>query len=130
MVAMSSTRRIIVLFLALALLAALTGSTRRPNADVSNAGSIKGVAYRIVDQTVIDGVVVDEVLAPVVKGEVAIPELEVDVNLGSDCTFDLSDLTVSASSDDPAELTVVFSAPDLVRSLMKDFASVQATARF
>ena len=76
-------------------------------------GTITGTANRLVDQTIVDGVVVDETLEPISDGRIAIPELDIDMPLVVGATFDLSNLPASADRDNPTEVTVVFTAPGL-----------------
>ena len=75
--------------------------------------ALTGTAYRLVDQTIVDSVVVDETELPVTDGRIAIPELDIDVALAKDGSFRLSDLPVDADTDRPTEATVVFTAPGL-----------------
>ncbi len=75
--------------------------------------TLTGTAYRLVDQTIVDGVVVDETLEPITDGRIAIPELGIDMPLSPDGTFVLSNLPASADPDNPTEVTVIFTAPGL-----------------
>jgi hypothetical protein len=72
-----------------------------------------GTAYRLVDQTIVDGVVMDETEVPVSDGRIRIPELGIDMPLAPDGTFGFNDLPMSADSQDPTEVTVVITAPGL-----------------
>lgn len=76
-------------------------------------GTITGTASSLVDQTIVDGVVIDQTLEPIGDGRIAIPELGIDMPLGADASFDLPDLPASADPDNPTEVTVVFTAPGL-----------------
>ena len=71
---------------------------------------LSGTAYRLVDQTIVDGYVVDETQVPVTNGRIAIPELGIDEPLADDGTFSLSNLPVSADLESPTEVTVIFTA--------------------
>ena len=75
--------------------------------------ALTGTAYRLVDQTIVDGVVVDETEVAVTDGRMAIPELGIDMPLAADGSFNLSNLPVSADPDNPTEVTVIFTAPGL-----------------
>lgn len=74
---------------------------------------LTGTAYRLVDQTIIDGVVHDQTQVPVTDGRIAIPELGIDLPLAADGSFTFSNLPVSADLDNPTEVTVIFTAPGL-----------------
>jgi hypothetical protein len=94
---------------------AFLGSTapvaaQAPAADV---GTITGTAYRLVDQTIVDGLVVDQALEPISDGRIAIPELGIDVPLAAGATFAFDSLPVSTDPDNPTEVTVIFTAPGL-----------------
>lgn len=78
----------------------------------TGGGTITGTAYHLVDQTIVDGVVIDETLEPLNDGRIAIPELGIDMPLAADGTFRLSDLA-SATPDTLIQVTVVFTAPGL-----------------
>ena len=80
--------------------------------DASTA-TLSGTAYRLVSQTVVDGVVVDETQVPVTDGRIAIPELGIDMPLALDGSFRFSALPVRADPASPTEVTVVFTAPGL-----------------
>ncbi len=76
-------------------------------------GALTGTAYHLVDQTIVDGVVVDQTLEPISDGRIAIPELGIDMPLSADGTFALSNLLASATPHTIAQVTVVFTAPGL-----------------
>ena len=100
----------------LTLLAAFMGATAVTHAQTTPApavATLTGTAYYLVDQTIVDGVVVDETLEPLSDGRIAIPELGIDMPLAADGTFTLSNLPVSADPDNPTEVTVIFTAPGL-----------------
>ena len=78
----------------------------------TGGGAITGTASHLVDQTIVDGVVVDETLEPLSDGRIAIPELGIDMPLSPDGTFQLSDLA-SATPHTLIQVTVVFTAPGL-----------------
>ena len=106
--------RLALLALAL-LLAAVVGSTGPAAAQTPTpaVATLSGTAYRLVDQTIVDGVVVDQTLEPISDGRIAIPELGIDMPLSADGTFALSNLPASADPDNPTEVTVIFTAPGL-----------------
>jgi len=81
-----------------------------PAVDVA---TLTGTAYRLVDQTVVDGVVIDDREVPITDGRIAIPELGIDIPLAEDGSFHLSDLPASADPGNPTEVTVIFTAPGL-----------------
>lgn len=60
-----------------------------------------------------DYLVVEEIVAPVTNGRIAIPELGIDEPLSPRGSFRFTDLPVSADEDNPTEVTVIFSAPGL-----------------
>jgi len=74
-------------------------------------GRITATAYRLVQQTVVDGVVVDEKLEPISDARVSISELAVDMPLDRFGSADLSALPIGQG--DEATVTVVFTAPGL-----------------
>ncbi len=76
-------------------------------------GTLTGMATRLVERIIVDGVIVDEIEVPVTDGRIAIPELGIDLPLGADGSFSFSDLPVSADPDNPTEVTVIFTAPGL-----------------
>ncbi len=76
-------------------------------------GALTGTVYHLVDQTIVDGVVVDQTLEPISDGRIAIPELGIDMPLSVDGTFALSNLLASATPHTIAQVTVVFTAPGL-----------------
>ncbi len=94
---------------------AFLGSTSPTAAQVPTpaVATLTGTAYRLVDQAIVDGVVVDETEVPITDGRIAIPELGIDMPLAADGTFNLSNLPVSADPDNPTEVTVIFAAPKL-----------------
>lgn len=75
--------------------------------------ALSGTAYELVDQTIVDGIVIDETQVPVTNGRIAIPELGTDQPLLEDGSFSFSDLPVSADPNNPTEVTVIFTAPGL-----------------
>ena len=97
------------------LLAAVMGVMAVTHAQTPTpaVATLTGTAYHLVDQTIVDGVVVDETLEPLSDGRIAIPELGIDMPLAADGTFTLSNLPVSADPDNPTEVTVIFTAPGL-----------------
>ena len=106
----------LILLAVLALLAAVTGVPAVSHAQTTPTpamATLTGTAYRLVDQTIVDGVVVDETEEPIMDGRIAIPELGIDMPLAADGTFALSNLPVSADPDNPTEVTVIFTAPGL-----------------
>ncbi len=109
-------RRLTLLAALALLLAAVMGVTAVTHAQTTPTpatATLTGTAYRLVDQTIVDGVVVDETLEPISDGRIAIPELGIDMPLAADGTFALSNLPVSADPDNPTEVTVIFTAPGL-----------------
>ena len=107
----------LTLLAALALpLAAVMGVTAVSHAQTTPTpavATLTGTAYYLVDQTIVDGVVVDETLEPISDGRIVIPELGIDMPLAADGTFELSNLPASANPDNPTEVTVIFTAPGL-----------------
>lgn len=110
-------RRIIrdaVLLIPVLFAGTLLASTGLTVAQVpTGEATLTGTAYRLVDQTIVDGVVVDETEVPITDGRIAIPELGIDMPLAADGTFQLSDLPVGVDPDNPTEVTVIFTAPGL-----------------
>lgn len=88
-------------------------STTAAQIPESAVGTISGTAYRLVDQTVVDGLVVEENLEAITDGQIAIPELGLDMPLPEDGEFDLRDLPASAKPENPTRVTVIFTAPGL-----------------
>ena len=101
------------IILGLLLLTAGTAGVARAQEETPVFGTLTGTAYRLVDQTIVDGVIVDEIEVPVTNGRIAIPELGIDEPLAADGTFSFSDLPVSSDPDNPTEVTVIFTAPGL-----------------
>ncbi len=104
-------------FLIMALLVLAAGAGRSGVAGAQDPtpafAILTGTAYRLVDQTIIDGVIHDQTQVPVTDGRIAIPELGIDQPLAADGSFHFSDLPVSADPDNPTEVTVIFTAPGL-----------------
>lgn len=100
--------------LVLVLLVSLFLSSTAPTAAQETAfGTLTGTAYRLVDQTIVDGVVVDQTLEPISDGRITVPELGVDEPLSANGSFRFTDLPLSADPDNPTEVTVIFTAPGL-----------------
>ena len=99
--------------LSLASVMGVTAVTHAQITPTQGMATLTGTAYRLVDQTIVDGVVVDETLEPISDGRIAIPELGIDMPLAADGTFALSNLPVNADPDNPTEVTVIFTAPGL-----------------
>ena len=76
-------------------------------------GVLTGTAYRLVDQTIVSGVVTHETEVPVTNGRIAIPELGIDQPLESDGSFSLRALPVNPNPDRGPIVTVIFTAPGL-----------------
>ena len=89
------------------------GTTSPTAAQETAFGSLRGTAYRLVDQIIVDGVIEEEIELPVTDGRIAIPELGIDQPLAADGSFHFSNLPVSADLDNPTEVTVIFTAPGL-----------------
>ncbi len=104
-----------VLLILVLLGSAFVGSTGPAAAQTPEPAlaALTGTAYRLVDQTIVDGVVIDETEVPVTDGRIAIPELDIDMPLAADAAFVLSSLPVNADTDNATEVTVVFTAPGL-----------------
>lgn len=91
----------------------ITEGTAGAQTEDSFVGRVSGTAYRLVEQTVVDGLVVDEELEPISNGRIAIPELDIDTPLETDAEVRLRNLPASADRENPTKITVVFSAPGL-----------------
>lgn len=57
-------------------------------------GTLTGSINLLIEQIVVDGAVVDEILAPVTNGQVSIPELGVDQDLALDGSFNFAHLSL------------------------------------